>query len=45
MKTQSNFIVVCQYCNEELLEDEMVIYDDKPFHKNCVKNYKEMGRV
>lgn len=36
----SRYIGICYYCREDVLEDKFVTYDDKPFHKKCVKKYK-----
>lgn len=44
-KTKSNnFVGMCTYCREEVYENELKIYDDKPFHKKCVDKWKELGR-
>ena len=38
----NTFIGICYYCREDVYEDELVIQNDKPFHKKCVKKYKEV---
>ena len=40
--TTNKFIGICYYCREEVLEKELKIYKDKPFHKNCISKFKEV---
>lgn len=42
---KKHFVGLCVYCKEELSEEEMVLYDNKPFHKKCVEKYKEIGKT
>ena len=36
---------ICCYCGEDVYEDELEIYDNKPFHNKCIDKYKEIGRT
>ena len=43
--TNQRFIGICYYCKEEVLENELKIYNEKPFHKKCVDEFIEIGEI
>ena len=40
----NRLVGICVYCGEDLYEDDLEIYDDKPIHNKCINKYREVGR-